>query len=630
MRKALICLLFAVVAVYSATIFGPSTYTRTSGAPDIYDTNFAAYDTTVLCTLVVVNGDADGENRISSASIEFNGVEIIKERDFSERIETITRIIQLESENSLHMRLRSGPGDFLTLSILRACDANVSLALDTIIDGEACFTATAGGWGELTYNWDFDSDPTVGTDGETDTITTENIVCHTYEEADTYWANVRVEDEVGCEAEDDAEVIIELGYHYTFEIDSSYTPWSWTLPDTERHYEAYSISDDGSTVVIQAIRNLRDKYYDFYILSGGALTAVFESVHDVTTNHAGDKLIMAKEPITCCWDSASKVSCYDIHGTRLWGPVLYSEKPVWSPNDDLVGLYSGESFLNSMPAFFLGLMDKSDALDPQFVKTDYGVQIIDSSGFATDSIRHEAWGGPPYMYFGCYRLDLKGYISLIYRYNPAYRGILVFKDMTDDTLKIYKIENDIFQLINEIIPFETLELDNIFSFTCPTMTWASFDHKIYGLWGWSPDSFFSDEVEYITQYVCFDSTGNLLWRQYDTTRAHAHYYSESGEYLIETKVGENGLIVLRQTEDNEILFEVDYPETGELLLADILEHPETGHILVLAVDKSGRGTVFYSDGTPADFDMLGLSQCNNPNFAMDEDGANITFYKVRW
>ncbi len=37
--------MFTVVAVCGATIFGPATYTRTTGAPNVYDTTFAAYDT---------------------------------------------------------------------------------------------------------------------------------------------------------------------------------------------------------------------------------------------------------------------------------------------------------------------------------------------------------------------------------------------------------------------------------------------------------------------------------------------------------------------------------------------------------------------------------------------------------
>jgi len=205
-RTTFFALLIAFTGVYGAVVFGPVSYYRTTGAPDIYDTTFVAYDTTVACTLIV------------TASIEFNGEEIIKERDFSESVETITRVLQLRSENSIHLRLRSGPGDFLTLNINRPCDAFVTLKVDTVIGDSACFTATASGWGALTYSWDLDGD------GEYDTITTENTICHKYEEADTYWARVRVEDEVGCEGEDSVEVIIKKE-EYTFDVVMTEEVW---------------------------------------------------------------------------------------------------------------------------------------------------------------------------------------------------------------------------------------------------------------------------------------------------------------------------------------------------------------------------------------------------------------------
>ncbi|RKZ27879.1 hypothetical protein DRQ36_11205, partial [bacterium] len=82
----------------------------------------------------------------------------------------------------------------------------------------ACFTATASGWGALTYSWDLDGD---GTD---DTTTTENTICHKYKEADTYWVKVKIEDEMGCEAEDSVEVIIKKE-EYTFDVVMTEEVW---------------------------------------------------------------------------------------------------------------------------------------------------------------------------------------------------------------------------------------------------------------------------------------------------------------------------------------------------------------------------------------------------------------------
>ncbi len=422
----------------------------------------------------------------------------------------------------------------------------------------------------------------------------------------------------------------ETSYHYTFQIDSSYTPWSWTFPDGDKFISDRSISDDGSTVVVEAIKSYRDDYHDFYIFSDGELTAVFDSVHDVTTNRSGDKLIVAKEPITCCFNYPSSVDCYDLYGNHLWGPVLFSEQPVWSSDDQFVGMFSGMSFLNAMPAFFWDLINISDWLDPQFVETQFGAKMYSSTGIEKDS-ENINWGDVPYFDLGSFRNDLGGYLSYHLRWEPGSGGITGFENPSDDTLKIFNVSGGDFVLVNEVVPFEVPDSYEVGSVTCPTINWASFDHKIYGVWGVSSDPLGGvEEWLFLKQYVCFDSTGNLLWRQYDTNRAHAHYYSESGRYLIETKVGNNGLIILRRTEDNEILFQMDYPDAGGLLLADINEHPETGNAFVVAVDKSGNSVILYPDGTLADFDMLGLRLCNNPDFAMQKDGANITFYKVRW
>ena len=288
-----------------------------------------------------------------------------------------------------------------------------------------------------------------------------------------------------AEAADSVEAIIELGYHYTFEIDSSYVPWSWTLTDTEKYYEVTDISDNASTVIIQAIRNLRDSYHDFYIFSNGTLTAVFDSVHDVTTNHAGDKLIVAKDPITCCFDYPSSVDCYDVYGTKLWGPVLYSEKPVWSPDDSFVGLYSGESFLNSMPAYFWDLINISDWLDPQFVETQFGAKIFSSNGIEQD-LNNINWGNVPYFDLGCFRNKLGGYLSYIFRHEEGSRGLYGFESPIDDTLKIYDTRDGEFNLVNQIIPFVIPDSYEVASVTCPTINWASFNHNIYGARSFQP------------------------------------------------------------------------------------------------------------------------------------------------
>ncbi len=613
MRNLIICLLLAVVAGYGATIFGPVSYNRTTSAPNVYDTTFAAYDTTVLCTLVVTNGDADGEHRLSAASIEFNGEEIVKERDFSESVETIMRVLQLTSENSLHLRLRSGPGDFLTLNIHRQCDANVSLAVDTIIEGEACFTAEAGGWGELIYDWDFDGD------GETDTTTAENTICHTYEEADTYWASVRVEDEVGCTAEDSVEVVIELGYNYTFEIDSSYIPWSYTFPATVTNLSVADASDDGRVVALASSESPGAQYKDYYIFVEGELTHTFENVHKVFISHSGNRLLM--KPRTP-WDdvdwAGGRIYCFTSMGDSLWGPYQYSRfDPVWSSDDSLIGLFTGEGDLNDMP----GRIDYfSNEVELDVTRL---LRIADAeNGELSDEIpidKHRI------LLLGTFRKDMGGFIL----YKTVCDNLIWAPVSENDTLEIYDSRNGYFSLVNKITtPLEPPAIDSLHARTCLTGTYAMFDHRIYLSWGWKPKV--PDPDGYFTQYVCLDSLGNLIWHDYDTTRAHARYYSESGQYLLEFDIASPGYLALRETATNDLLFEKVYPEDGKLFLAGVLEYPETGDCLVFAVGSDGNGALFYPDGNPVDFEMQGLTLTDNPSFAYRMVGSTMSFYKIRW
>lgn len=77
-------LVFALFSLsFSATLFSPAQYFRTSGPPNVYETTFVALDTTVACTLVVLNGMETGSNRLSAASVKLNGVEVISESAFN-------------------------------------------------------------------------------------------------------------------------------------------------------------------------------------------------------------------------------------------------------------------------------------------------------------------------------------------------------------------------------------------------------------------------------------------------------------------------------------------------------------------------------------------------------------------
>jgi hypothetical protein len=106
----------ALGAAAMTPVFGPKQYTRTAGPPQTFTETFQHCGTTP-CQLVMVNGNADGTNRISSASISLNGTQIIDPSDFNQQVAKIVKPVTLTDQNRLTVRLASKPGSFLTITI---------------------------------------------------------------------------------------------------------------------------------------------------------------------------------------------------------------------------------------------------------------------------------------------------------------------------------------------------------------------------------------------------------------------------------------------------------------------------------------------------------------------------------
>ena len=68
---------------------------------------------------MVQNGDATVGHRLSAGSIELNGVEVVFERDFNQQVGHIERTVVPQASNNLTIKLKSGPGDFITVSIVK-------------------------------------------------------------------------------------------------------------------------------------------------------------------------------------------------------------------------------------------------------------------------------------------------------------------------------------------------------------------------------------------------------------------------------------------------------------------------------------------------------------------------------
>jgi len=106
-----------LAAASQATVFGPKTYTRTAGRPNSFQENFTASNISSSFTLIVQNGDG-GENRTNGGRIILNGVEVVGPNDFNQ-LDSIRKSVTLLASNTITVELRSQPGSFITISIVR-------------------------------------------------------------------------------------------------------------------------------------------------------------------------------------------------------------------------------------------------------------------------------------------------------------------------------------------------------------------------------------------------------------------------------------------------------------------------------------------------------------------------------
>ncbi len=114
--------LFALLAhaqTPDQVLFGPTQYNRTAGAPNVYNGSFSVPASAgAPFQLRIVNGAANGLNRITSGSVKVNGVQVVGPADFGPNVALIERNLALSPGNTLEVRLASAPGGYLTLSVL--------------------------------------------------------------------------------------------------------------------------------------------------------------------------------------------------------------------------------------------------------------------------------------------------------------------------------------------------------------------------------------------------------------------------------------------------------------------------------------------------------------------------------
>ncbi len=427
----------------------------------------------------------------------------------------------------------------------------------------------------------------------------------------------------------------ETSYHYTFQIDSSYTPWSWTFPASDSILIPAAISDDGSTVVFASYysdSSYESYHRDFYVFAAGTLALKIEEVHRINVNHGGDKVIVDPEPGWLYTDydpyaPPPEDYCISLDGDTLWSGYILdciaTSELAWSSDDNCFAAFYGFGILDRMPFHYFNWSDISeDCCSGPFLR------LFDSQGNGLDTLRFSRPAPENEFYFGSFKEDFSGFLgylsfSLWPRRSP----------ITDhDTVEVYRISDGSIDLITRFAsPFVFPAWDPVGTPTCVHAKWAGFDNRIYMSWGWSNvnDPF---DYEYAIQYYCLDTLGNVIWSDVDTSTMSGKLYSKSGRYLAEyDRLNENtpAGVIFRETATNEILFEKYYSDT-HLNDVEIWEHEETGNALIMIPERNGPSKIFYPNGTRTDFNPLGIIPCFDYNFGYKVEGNTLTFYKVRW
>ena len=104
-------------------VFGPETYLRTTGPPNVYTDSFsirADYDaTTTMGKLIVYNGEKEKSDptRARDATIVLNGCEVLDSTDIGEAVDVIVLPVKLKTDNEISVTIRGIPGSYLTIQI---------------------------------------------------------------------------------------------------------------------------------------------------------------------------------------------------------------------------------------------------------------------------------------------------------------------------------------------------------------------------------------------------------------------------------------------------------------------------------------------------------------------------------
>ncbi len=114
MAAACVFLLATNCAATAASIFGPNQYIRTTGPKNVYTATYSASPGPGLIT--ILNGEENGDNRVTSATVTLNGANIFVPNDFKKAVYRLEKQVTLAAANTIVIILASKPGSYLTFT----------------------------------------------------------------------------------------------------------------------------------------------------------------------------------------------------------------------------------------------------------------------------------------------------------------------------------------------------------------------------------------------------------------------------------------------------------------------------------------------------------------------------------
>ncbi|MFX0205279.1 MAG: matrixin family metalloprotease [Candidatus Hodarchaeota archaeon] len=105
------------------TLYGPKQFTREEGKPNVYTDTFPGRIGEGI--LVIKN------NRVSSAIIRINGVQVLGTKDFNQNIYDFEIPISLLDSNTISVELRSKPKSYLIIDIIQEIEAEAAAVVGT-------------------------------------------------------------------------------------------------------------------------------------------------------------------------------------------------------------------------------------------------------------------------------------------------------------------------------------------------------------------------------------------------------------------------------------------------------------------------------------------------------------------